>query len=79
MAAFEDAGQRPDTALAVQVFQAMTHWQLGNHDKARQIYDRAAAAIVSLSQYDDDISCLLREAQMLMGLPADAHRETPAP
>jgi serine/threonine protein kinase/tetratricopeptide (TPR) repeat protein len=47
-------------------FLAMTHWQLGDKGKARQLYDRAVARMKKDPSSDEDISRLRLEAAALL-------------
>ena len=46
---------------------AMAQWQLGNHEEARQLYDRVAAVANNPSEDAETLSRLLTEAASLMG------------
>ena len=67
VSALETAEKLSDAPAATQVIRAMALWQLGNHDRARQLYDRVEAVAGNQSEDADTLSRLLTEAASLMG------------
>ena len=50
------------------MFLAMAHWQLGNKDKARELYAQGAAWIAAHAQDDEEQIRFRAEAEQLMGI-----------
>ena len=58
-----EGGDRPH-----RMFLAMAHWQLGNQDKARELYAQGAAWIAAHAQNDEEQQRFRAEAEQLMGI-----------
>ena len=71
VSASETAEGLSDAPAATRLIRAMAQWQLGNHDDARQLYNRVAAVAENQSEDAETLSRLLTEADSLMGLTTD--------
>jgi serine/threonine protein kinase/Flp pilus assembly protein TadD len=56
-------------------FEAMTRWQLGQKDQARQAYDRALRWMLANKAYDDKLHRRRREAAGVLGIEPNLHDE----
>jgi tetratricopeptide (TPR) repeat protein len=74
-----DALEKADGMLekgdrAHRMFLAMAHWQLGEKEKARQLYTQGAAWIASHAQDDEDQICFRAEAEQLLGISEEERK-----
>ena len=57
------------------MFLAMAHWQLGNQDKARELYAQGAAWMAANAQDNEEQQRFRAEAEQLMGITEDVRQQ----
>jgi tetratricopeptide (TPR) repeat protein len=60
-------------------FLAMSHWRLGQMDKAQEWYDKAVEWMDRNKPHDEELKRFRAEAAALLGVPGEAGAKTPKP
>jgi hypothetical protein len=70
---------RPDEDCCARIFLAMAHWQKGEKERARRLYDQAVGWIDKTKPLDEELARFRAEATALLGVDPPGRESKPNP